>query len=170
MLFRSEQRFLNKEAYEYFRIEENYHAVMDETRKGYTDSHALLNACECRGEMFNIFFRDENERKEAFERIGAMPEVVLTTSMQSNMEILQANVTKGSALTALCKQLKVKNSECIALGHRRTHSTMSEALPTPLAVENACDELKSKAVAVICSNEDNAFAYATEKYLKLGLR
>ncbi|MGN1161262.1 MAG: Cof-type HAD-IIB family hydrolase [Candidatus Fimenecus sp.] len=165
---KTEQRFLNKEAYDYFRIEENYHTVMDETRKGYTDSRSLLNACESCTEMFNIFFRDDDERKEAFERIGAMPEVVLTTSMQSNMEILQANVTKGSALMALCKQLKVKKSRCVAMGDSRNDLTMFEAVGTPLAVENACDELKKLSAEVICSNEDNAFAYAVEKYLKRG--
>lgn len=159
----AEQKFLNKEAYEYFRIEENYHSVIDETRKGVENIYTFVETGKG-AEMFNVFFRDADERAEAFERIRAMDIAELTTSMQSNMEILQKGVNKGTALAWLMNKLGVKSEEAAAAGDSRNDISMFSAVSKKLAVANACDALKNIATEVICSNDENSADYALKHY------
>lgn len=155
---------LTKEAYIHYRVEENYHDVLTATRKGVENLKTFLSENSEGAEMFNIFFSDAVERKEAFERIGKLDYVELTTSMESNMEILQRSVNKGSSLMMLCKKLNVKKKEVMAMGDSRNDLTLLSAAGTALAVANACDDLKKVADEVICSCDESAMAYALSRF------
>lgn len=155
---------LTKEAYIHYRVEENYHDVLTATRKGVENLKDFLLENSEGAEMFNIFFSDAGERKEAFERIGKLDYVELTTSMESNMEILQRSVNKGSSLTMLCEKLNVKKEEVMAMGDSRNDLTLLGAAGTALAVANACDDLKKVADEVICSCDESAMAYALSRF------
>lgn len=156
---------LNEAAYAHYRVEEIYHAVLTKTRKGVADFPAFLEANADRAEMFNIFFHDAAERDEAFRRLAALGSVELTTSMQSNMEILQKGVNKGTTLARLLQMLGVERAETAAIGDSRNDLTLLSAAGLPLAVENACDALKEKAIAVLCTNDENAVAQAIKTYV-----
>lgn len=160
----AEQKYLNKEAYEHFRIEENYHAVMDETRKGVDDISKFLKESGLRVEIFNVFFHDADEREEAFERLRKMDIAELTTSMQSNMELLQKGVNKGTALTRLMDIIGVTKEETAAAGDSQNDLSMFSAVGKKLAVSNACDELKAIATDIICSNDEGSADYALSHY------
>lgn len=157
---------LTKEAYIHYRVEENYHDVLTATRKGVENLKSFLSENSEGAEMFNIFFSDAGERKEAFERIGKLDYVELTTSMASNMEILQRSVNKGSSLKMLCEKLKVKKEEVMAMGDSRNDLTLLSAAGTALAVANACDDLKKVADEVICSCDESAMAYALSRFVQ----
>ncbi len=157
---------LIKEAYIHYRVEENYHDVLTATRKGVENLKSFLSENSEGAEMFNIFFSDAGERKEAFERIGKLDYVELTTSMASNMEILQRSVNKGSSLKMLCEKLKVKKEEVMAMGDSRNDLTLLSAAGTALAVANACDDLKKVADEVICSCDESAMAYALSRFVQ----
>lgn len=163
----TEKSKMNKASYEYYRIEENYHEVIKKTRKGVENLGDFLDKNSDRAEMFDVFFHDENERREAFQIIGAMEEVELTTSMQSNMEILQRSVNKGSALERLCKMLGVKKEQALAIGDSKNDLTLLASVGLPLAAGNACGELKKSAAHIICSNDESTFAYAMENFAKI---
>lgn len=162
----TEQKYLNTQSYEYFRIEENYHAVMNETRRGIDSIEEFLNPRTKGVEMFNVYFHDAAERERAFAEIRNMNIGELTTSMQSNMEILQPGVNKGFALNALAKMLDIKKSEIVAAGDSRNDLSMFSAAGICLAVSNACDDLKALATDVICSNNDGSAHYALTNYFK----
>lgn len=157
---------LIKEAYIHYRVEENYHDVLTATRKGVENLKSFLSENSEGAEMLNIFFSDAGERKEAFERIGKLDYVELTTSMASNMEILQRSVNKGSSLKMLCEKLKVKKEEVMAMGDSRNDLTLLSAAGTALAVANACDDLKKVADEVICSCDESAMAYALSRFVQ----
>lgn len=162
----TEKSKLTKEAYEHFRVEENYHDVLTTTRKGVDDLRKFLEENDEGAEMFNIFFSDAQERKEAFDKIGSLDCTELTTSMQSNMEILQSSVNKGTSLRKLCEILGVKTQEVMAMGDSRNDLTLLGAAGLPLAVANACDALKEKAKEVICSCDESAMAFALERFVQ----
>lgn len=162
----AEQKYLNKESYEYFNIEENYHAVMDETRKGVESITQFLSDSKIGVEMFNVFFRNADERAEAFDRFREMDIAELTTSMQSNMELLQKGVNKGTALMRLAEMLGIEKDEIAAAGDSRNDLSMFTAVGTKLAVSNACDDLKAVATDIICSNDEGSAAYALSHYFK----
>lgn len=162
----TEKSKLTKESYIHYRVEENYHDVLTATRKGTENLESFLTENDEGAEMFNIFFSDMGERKEAFERIGKLNNVELTTSMESNMEILQRSVNKGSSLTKLCEKLNVKKEEVMAMGDSRNDLTLLSAAGTALAVANACDDLKQVADEVICSCDESAMAYALSRFVQ----
>lgn len=162
----TEKSKLTKESYIHYRVEENYHDVLTSTRKGTENLESFLTENDEGAEMFNIFFSDMDERKEAFERIGKLNNVELTTSMESNMEILQRSVNKGSSLTMLCEKLNVKKEEVMAMGDSRNDLTLLSAAGTALAVANACDDLKQVADEVICSCDESAMAYALSRFVQ----
>lgn len=162
----TEKSKLKKESYIHYRVEENYHDVLNATRKGTENLESFLTENDEGAEMFNIFFSDADERKEAFERIGKLNNVELTTSMESNMEILQRSVNKGSSLTKLCEKLNVKKEEVMAMGDSRNDLTLLSAAGTALAVANACDDLKQVADEVICSCDESAMAYALSRFVQ----
>lgn len=162
----TEKSKLTKESYIHYRVEENYHDVLTATRKGTENLESFLMGNDEGAEMFNIFFSDMDERKEAFERIGKLNNVELTTSMESNMEILQRSVNKGSSLTMLCEKLNVKKEEVMAMGDSRNDLTLLSAAGTALAVANACDDLKQVADEVICSCDESAMAYALSRFVQ----
>lgn len=162
----TEKSKLTKESYIHYRVEENYHDVLTATRKRTENLESFLMENDEGAEMFNIFFSDADERKEAFERIGKLNNVELTTSMESNMEILQRSVNKGSSLTMLCEKLNVKKEEVMAMGDSRNDLTLLSAAGTALAVANACDDLKQVADEVICSCDESAMAYALSRFVQ----
>lgn len=162
----TEKSKLTKESYIHYRVEENYHDVLTATRKRTENLESFLKENDEGAEMFNIFFSDADERKEAFERIGKLDYVELTTSMESNMEILQRSVNKGSSLTMLCEKLNVKKEEVMAMGDSRNDLTLLSAAGTALAVANACDDLKQVADEVICSCDESAMAYALSRFVQ----
>lgn len=162
----TEKSKLTKKSYIHYRVEENYHDVLTASRKGVENLEAFLTESKEGAEMFNIFFSDADERKEAFERIGKLEYTELTTSMASNMEILQRRVNKGSSLKMLCEKLKVKKEEVMAMGDSRNDLTLLSAAGTALAVANACDDLKKVADEVICSCDESAMAFALKRYVQ----
>lgn len=162
----TERSKLTKNSYMHYRVEENYHDVLTATRKGIENLADFLRENSVGAEMFNIFFSDADERREAFERIGALPYTDLTTSMKSNMEILQSSVNKGSSLTLLCEKLGVKKDEVMAIGDSRNDITLLGAAGTALAAANACDDLKKVADEVICSCDESAFAFALSRFVQ----
>lgn len=162
----TEKSKLTKKSYIHYRVEENYHDVLTASRKGVENLEAFLTESKEGAEMFNIFFSDADERKEAFERIGKLEYTELTTSMASNMEILQRRVNKGSSLKMLCEKLKVKKEEVMAMGDSRNDITLLSAAGIPLAVSNACDDLKEKAKEIICSCDESAMAFALNRYVQ----
>lgn len=162
----TEKSKLTKESYIHYRVEENYHDVLTASRKGVENLEAFLTESKEGAEMFNIFFSDADERKEAFERIGKLEYTELTTSMASNMEILQRRVNKGSSLKKLCEKLGISKEEVMAMGDSRNDITLLSAAGIPLAVSNACDDLKEKAKEIICSCDESAMAFALNRYVQ----
>lgn len=162
----TEKSKLTKKSYIHYRVEENYHDVLTASRKGVENLEAFLTESKEGAEMFNIFFSDADERKEAFERIGKFEYTELTTSMASNMEILQRSVNKGSSLKKLCEKLGISKEEVMAMGDSRNDITLLSAAGIPLAVSNACDDLKEKAKEIICSCDESAMAFALNRYVQ----
>lgn len=162
----TEKSKLTKKSYIHYRVEENYHDVLTASRKGVENLEAFLTESKEGAEMFNIFFSDADERKKAFERIGKLEYTELTTSMASNMEILQRRVNKGSSLKKLCEKLGISKEEVMAMGDSRNDITLLSAAGIPLAVSNACDDLKEKAKEIICSCDESAMAFVLNRYVQ----
>ena len=104
-------------------------------------------------EMFDVFFKNQDERKACRERLQKeFDSVEITTSMTNNLEIMLKGINKGSALRELCKIVTV-------VGDSKNDLTAFNTEARKYAVSNACNEIKALADKIICSNDENIMCY-----------
>ena len=106
---------LSKQSYEYFNIDPIYHSVLDDTRVG-VESIKDFSRGDINVEMFNVFFKNMDERSECMERLKKIDSIDITSSMENNIEILKKNCNKGTAVTKLIDILGIDKSQAIAVG------------------------------------------------------
>ncbi len=83
------------------------------------------------------------------------------------VNITSADVSKVSALRHLCQHLKVKPSEVMAIGDSPIDLPLIENVGLGIAMGNAKDEVKKKAVWVAPSADNDGVAAALEKFILL---
>lgn len=149
----------NKEAFDYYNVDKNYISCMMETRVPTDNFYNIINKDNIRVEMFNVFFKNKEDRQECLDKISCYKGVEVTTSMDNNLEIMKKGVNKGTSLENLCNILNIDTNFVIALGDSRNDISMFRKAGTKLAVRNACNELKSIADTVICNNNENIIDY-----------
>lgn len=156
---------LNVSSYRYYKIDEYYFDVIDKTRIGIDDLSSAVNYFD-KCELINIFFKNNDERKECFEKLKQFDNIIFTTSMTNNIEITAENVSKGTALSRLADLVNVNGDEIIAAGDSKNDLTMFEFAGLPIAACNASDEIKSITKNTACSNNESIVKYIYDNYIK----
>lgn len=82
------------------------------------------------------------------------------------IDVLNKNVSKGSAVTKLLEILNIRKEESLCFGDFVNDLDMFDACGYKVAMGNACEQLKKKADFVTLSNNRNGIAYFINKYLK----
>lgn len=144
---------LNAISYKYYNIDHNYVSVIEQTRIGFDDFEKAIDTFN-HTEMLNIFFKEQNEREECFERLKELANLNSTTSMDNNIEIILSNVSKGNALEILCNTLKIDKKDAIAVGDSCNDLSMFSIAGTSVASGSASKFVKDKADFVACSNNE----------------
>lgn len=156
----------NEAAFEYYRIDPAFLPEMRRSRIAAADFNFLPFEKDFHPEMFDVFFRDMDEREYCLKRIKSLfPQLEITSSMNNNLEIMNKGVNKGTGLQRLCEAECLDINSVIAVGDSRNDLSLFKSAGCSLAVENACPELKMISSAVICSNNDNIMPYM-EKFVK----
>ena len=134
----------------------------------------------------NKFFNDNNvlqfsigsvDSKKIDELIGYLrrfPNVKVECRYTSRItedkldiiNILNKNASKGNAISGLCKYLKIDSKDAFAFGDDYNDLSMLEAVGHPIAMENACDELKSIAEEVISDNNKPGIAEVLNRIIE----
>lgn len=95
--------------------------------------------------------------------LRALPKLLLTSSNDSDFEVLPASVEKGRSLAYLSRgQYGIKPSEIAVLGDSMNDLPMLRMAGLPMAMGNACDALKQRAAFVTGTNEEDGAAQAIE--------
>jgi len=81
------------------------------------------------------------------------------------LEFLNKNSSKGKALKELAGRLNISSEEVMAIGDSGNDIDMIEYASLGVAMENATDELKSKAQYITQSSDDNGVAGAINKFV-----
>lgn len=92
------------------------------------------------------------------------PDIDMACSTDIYLEIFPKGVTKGTALSAICKKLNINLENTIAFGDHELDIPLIETAGTGIAMGNAIDELKAKADFVTKTNNEAGIAYALEYY------
>ena len=78
---------------------------------------------------------------------------------------INKNVSKGNAISGLCKYLKIDMKDVIGIGDELNDISMIEMAGLGVAMENALDEVKAVANEVTKTNTENGVAHIINKYI-----
>lgn len=148
------------DSFEYYRIDESFLPEMKKSRKPIKNLKGLLTDESYKIEMFDVFFRNDSE-KEACRKLllEKFDGIEITSSLSSNLEIIKKRTNKGFGLKKLCEITGYDLDNIIVVGDSKNDITAFNTAKTKYAVSNACDEIKSLADKIICSNDEGIMKY-----------
>ena len=117
-------------------------------------------------EMLVVFFKSAEERKKCIEELEKIHDITVTTTIESNIEIINSKVSKGNALKRLSLLTETPENEIIAVGDNYNDLSFTDTNAYCLAVSNAVDGFKSRADKEICSNNEDIADYIFKNIIK----
>jgi hypothetical protein len=117
-------------------------------------------------EKMQIFFLTENGRRRTFELLKQYPDFSCACSHKFYVEITAADASKGLALSALCDRLKIAADEVMAIGDADNDRSMFAYADFPVAMGNACEDIKKMAAYITDTNDRCGVAAAVRKVLR----
>ena len=104
------------------------------------------------------YWHDPNDRDRIVEAVGAIEGVALTRSYPMNIEVMDKDASKGTALDWLCRHLGIPTSKAVAFGDNFNDIEMLQVAGTGVAMDNAEHETKAAADRVCATNDDDGVA------------
>ncbi len=118
-------------------------------------------------QKMQMHFRDMRARRRELETLPALfPEIAVSTSVPSNIELNIAAANKGAALAALCSALGISPGETLAFGDGTNDLSMIRAAGLGVAMGNADFAVKAAADTVCDDNEHDGLAKYLEKLME----
>ena len=148
----------------YYNVDEYFMKHFEETtltKENFKEFYRNMDGLE----MVCSFFHSMEELEECRGRVLAAGFCV-AQSAAFNLEIFVPRAGKGNALLRLAEHLGVAKEDTIAIGDSTNDSPMIKAAGLGLAMENACDELKSIADGIVCRNTEHVVPYLLEHYIR----
>ena len=150
----------SQESFEYYKIDSEFIPEMYKSRRVCDSIKEMIFDLDFKTEMFDVFFRNQDERSECYERLKKeFDEIEITTSMTNNLEIMLNGINKGSALQELCQIAGFDIKDVTVVGDSKNDLTAFNTEAKKYAVSNACEEIKALADKIICSNDENIMCY-----------
>ena len=150
----------SQKSFEYYKIDSQFIPEMYKSRRTCDSIKDLIFDLDFKTEMFDVFFRNQDERSECYERLKKeFDEIEITTSMTNNLEIMLKDINKGSALRELCQIAGFDIKDVTVVGDSKNDLTAFNTEAKKYAVANACEEIKALADKIICSNDENIMCY-----------
>lgn len=141
-------------------------AYMRSTRTEVEDIYAYLAASPALPEKVSVVFAQNAQRAEAWQRLeGLGLGLVLSSSLDKNLEINAPGVTKGRGLLALARHLGLAKHQLMACGDSGNDLAMLEAAGLGVAMGNAEPAVKAAAGYITASNEEDGVALAVERFV-----
>lgn len=157
--FADKNKFSGKH-FDYYKIDKSFIPELYKSRKTVNSLEKLLDDKSYKTEMFDVFFRNNDERTACRNRLlTEISDIEITTSMKNNLEIMSENINKGTGLEKLCQIAGYSLDSVIVLGDSKNDISAFKTAKKCFAVSNACKEIKDIADKVICSNDENIMCY-----------
>lgn len=118
--------------------------------------------------IVKVMFIDEPEKLDAI--LPSIPQWVkdkytIVRSAPIFLEFLDKSVNKGAGVSAIAKQLGIKQDEVICVGDAGNDLAMIQYAGLGVAMGNATEELKSEADYITLTNEEDGVAHVIEKFM-----
>ena len=112
-----------------------------------------------------MVFRDQDARERMRERLGQMPELLVSSSLSCNLEINAAGADKGGALIRLADFLGIARESTMAFGDGENDLSMIRQAGLGVAMANGVPAVKEAAEYVTLSNEEAGVAAAIRRFV-----
>lgn len=112
-----------------------------------------------------MFFGDMKIKEMVREELKNIQGIIVTSSMNNNLEINAANATKGNGILELAKCLGISPKQTMAFGDGENDISMIQMAHFGVAMGNASSFLQSQADYVTLTNEQDGVAAAIEKFV-----
>lgn len=116
-------------------------------------------------EKVNLYFHKESERERVWN-ILKESNFVITSSLDSILEISSPTANKGIGLNALCDYLHLNVENVIAVGDSDNDIDLLKTAGIPVAMGNALPELKAIAKEITKDCDNDGVAVLIDKYYK----
>lgn len=116
-----------------------------------------------RVEKLNLFFDNDYEADMVYDMIKDLP-VSFTSRTKRSLEINASGVSKARGLRALCSELGIEMSECMAIGDAENDEELLASAGFGIAMENGSDRVKSIADVIVPDCDSEGTAVAIEQY------
>ena len=138
------------------------------TRDEVEDELDYVKAKKTGVEKINVFTANPRLRMELWDKLKQYKELVVTSSLEYNLEINSASATKGGGLEKLAQYLGMDLSQTMAFGDGSKDLSMVKAAGIGIAMANAMEVLKKEANYITRSNDQDGVAAAIRHFFKLG--
>ncbi|MEG1433082.1 MULTISPECIES: Cof-type HAD-IIB family hydrolase [Eubacterium] len=116
-------------------------------------------------EKVNIFCSDTEIKGRMAKALNTTGEVMVTTSMETNLEINAATANKGDGLFHLCKNLGLHAQDVMAIGDSNNDMEMLKYAGLAVAMENASKPIKAISNFITTTNDALGVANAMNRFI-----
>lgn len=128
------------------------------------DLDGMLNAAQQGAEKILIFFHRTEDARSFRKWLQANFDLSISSSLDNNLEINAAGVSKAAALEFLAGHLGIPMEQVMACGDSENDIEMLRASGLGVAMANATQEVLALADAVTLSNDEHGVAAAIKRY------
>lgn len=125
-------------------------------------------------EGFNKFVYVDLENQNLLQKIknemSYIQGIEITSSWQSNFEIMPKGINKGFALKKLINKLNIEKSNVLAFGDNDNDIELLKTAGYGVAMDNANDALKNIADFITLSNDNDGVAYFINQFVLESLK
>lgn len=148
-----------------YHIPEEIQKLVRVTRSVVPEIKAHIRERAAAVEKINLYFDDRKEREEVRCMLEARKDVIVSSSMESNLEINALGATKGEGLTRLASYLGMTMQETMACGDGENDYSMIQMAGIGVAMGNGDKRLQSMADYVTENNDKDGVARAIERFV-----
>lgn len=137
------------------------------TRDEVENELAYVQQGKTQVEKINVFTSDPVLRMELWENLKQFDDLIVTSSLEFNLEINAAAATKGGGLRKLAEYLGLRTQQTMAFGDGSNDLSMIQEAGIGVVMANGMDMLKKEADYITLSNDQDGVAAAIYHFLKL---
>lgn len=131
----------------------------------YDDHKGLLNSINDNVFSMVFFETDNDKRLKLYDKLIKVPGVSVTSSFESNIEVMGSYISKAYALKNICDILNIDIKDTMALGDNYNDMDMIKLAGIGVAMGNADQMIKQSADFVTKTCDEDGFAYAVHKFI-----
>lgn len=109
-------------------------------------------------ERVAMYWKDPADRDAILTALQGVEDIEVTRSYPTNIEVMEAGTSKGTAMAWLCGHLGTSAASAIAFGDNLNDVSMLEAAGLGVAVANAEPEVRAAADVTCPSNDEDGVA------------